>query len=55
MTQPVKVSHKFQIVGSIKWVAAVIQLVGYGLTGLNVVPWNVSRSLLASSCGSPWA
>ena len=25
----------------VKWVATVIQLVGYGLTGLNVVPWNV--------------
>lgn len=25
----------------IKWIATVIQLVGYGLTGLNVVPWNV--------------
>jgi len=25
----------------VKWVATAIQLVGYGLTGLNVVPWNV--------------
>ncbi len=25
----------------VKWVATVIQLIGYGLTGLNVVPWNV--------------
>lgn len=25
----------------VKWIATVIQLVGYGLTGLNVVPWNV--------------
>lgn len=25
----------------VKWVATVIQLVGYGLTGLNIVPWNV--------------
>ena len=24
-----------------KWVATAVQLVGYGLTGLNVVPWNV--------------
>ena len=24
-----------------KWVATVIQLIGYGLTGLNIVPWNV--------------
>ena len=28
-------------VDAVKWVATVIQLVGYGLTGLNVVPWNV--------------
>ena len=25
----------------LKWVAAVIQLVGYGLTGLNYAPWNI--------------
>lgn len=25
----------------LKWVATVIQLAGYGLTGLNVVPWNI--------------
>lgn len=24
-----------------KWVATAVQLVGYGLTGLNLVPWNV--------------
>ena len=25
----------------IKWVATAIQLIGYGLTSLNIVPWNV--------------
>lgn len=25
----------------VKWIATVVQLVGYGLTGMNVVPWNV--------------
>ena len=25
----------------VKWIATVIQLVGYGLTGMNIVPWNV--------------
>lgn len=25
----------------VKWVATVVQLAGYGLTGLNIVPWNV--------------
>lgn len=30
-----------KLVDIVKWIATVIQLVGYGLTGLNVVPWNV--------------
>lgn len=25
----------------VKWVATAVQLVGYGLTGFNIVPWNV--------------
>ena len=25
----------------LKWVATVIQLIVYGLTGLNIVPWNI--------------
>jgi hypothetical protein len=25
----------------VKWIATVIQLAGYALTGLNIVPWNV--------------
>lgn len=25
----------------VKWTATIIQLIGYGLTGLNVTPWNV--------------
>ena len=25
----------------VKWIATAVQLCGYGLTGLNVVPWNV--------------
>ncbi|PIB24531.1 ubiquinone biosynthesis methyltransferase UbiE [Amylibacter kogurei] len=25
----------------VKWVATVVQLVGYALTGLNIVPWNI--------------
>lgn len=25
----------------VKWIATAVQLVGYALTGLNVVPWNV--------------
>lgn len=25
----------------VKWTATVVQLVGYGLTGMNIVPWNI--------------
>lgn len=25
----------------VKWIATAVQLVGYALTGLNIVPWNV--------------
>lgn len=25
----------------IKWIATVIQLIGYGLTGMGVTPWNI--------------
>lgn len=25
----------------VKWIATVVQLVGYALTGLNIVPWNI--------------
>jgi len=30
-----------QRVDIVKWIATVVQLIGYGLTGLNIVPWNV--------------
>ena len=30
-----------KLVDITKWVATFIQLIGYGLTGLNVVPYNV--------------
>lgn len=25
----------------VKWIATIIQLIGYGLTGMNVTPWNI--------------
>lgn len=25
----------------VKWVATFVQLIGYGMTGLNMVPWNI--------------
>ncbi|MFQ1700124.1 DUF6552 family protein [Loktanella agnita] len=30
-----------QPVDYVKWIATVVQLIGYGLTGMNIVPWNV--------------
>ena len=30
-----------QKVDAVKWIATIIQLIGYGLTGLNYTPWNV--------------
>lgn len=36
----------FSIVDTVKWVATVIQLIGYGLTGMNVVPWNIYAFLV---------
>ena len=26
---------------TVKWIATIIQLIGYGLTGLNYTPWNI--------------
>ncbi|MEP2639632.1 DUF6552 family protein [Roseobacter sp.] len=31
----------WKFVDAVKWVATIIQLIGYGLTGLNIVPWNI--------------
>ena len=45
MTMPVDhtppTPNGIQTVDIVKWVATAIQLVGYGLTGMNVVPWNI--------------
>ena len=30
-----------QKVDIVKWVATIIQLTGYGFTGLNYTPWNI--------------
>ena len=32
---------KIKVVDYVKWVATIIQLIGYGLTGLNMTPYNV--------------
>lgn len=36
-----KPRFSLRVVNTVKWTATVIQLIGYGLTGLNVVPWNI--------------
>jgi hypothetical protein len=32
---------KIQTVDNVKWIAMIIQLIGYGMTGLNFTPYNV--------------
>ena len=32
---------KLQLVDVVKWIATVIQLIGYGMTGLNLIPYNI--------------
>ncbi len=34
-------TDKFQAVDAVNWVVTVIQLIGYGMTGINLVPYNV--------------
>ena len=34
-------AKEIQKVDVVKWIATIIQLIGYGLTGLNYTPWNV--------------
>ena len=31
----------WKTVDTVKWIATIVQLIGYGLTGLNVVPLNI--------------
>jgi len=41
MENQAKTLRGMTTVDVVKWIATVVQLIGYGLTGLNVVPWNV--------------
>lgn len=34
-------SKRMATVDIVKWIATIIQLIGYGLTGLNYTPWNI--------------
>ena len=34
-------SPRISRVDIVKWIATVIQLIGYGLTGMQVTPWNI--------------
>ena len=33
--------NKVKLVDYVKWIATIIQLIGYGMTGLNMTPYNV--------------
>lgn len=33
--------QKMHTVDIVKWIATIIQLFGYGMTGLNLVPYNI--------------
>ena len=34
-------TKKIELVDGVKWIATVIQLMGYGMTGMNLVPYNI--------------
>ena len=40
---------RLEAVDVVKWIATAIQLIGYGLTGMNLVPWNVYAFFAISS------
>ena len=42
---------KFEAVDVVKWLATVIQLIGYAMTGLNFVPYNIYMFLSGYFCG----
>lgn len=46
MTMMPPVAPGMQRVDVVKWIATAIQLIGYGLTGMNIVPWNVFAFLV---------
>ena len=35
------VMQNMKVVDIVKWLATIIQLIGYGMTGLNMVPYNI--------------
>ena len=39
--ETLKMVTKFEAVDVVKWLATVIQLIGYAMTGLNFVPYNI--------------
>ena len=40
-TQEQQMLAQMQLVDYVKWLATLIQLIGYGMTGLNMVPYNI--------------
>ncbi|WP_375265277.1 DUF6552 family protein [Planktotalea sp.] len=43
---PSSAAPRLEMVDIVKWVAIAIQLFGYGLTGLNIVPGNIFAFLI---------
>lgn len=37
---------RMQRVDIVKWMATIVQLIGYGLTGLQLAPWNIYAFLV---------
>jgi hypothetical protein len=48
-----KMMAKFKFVDVVKWLATVIQLFGYGMTGLNLIPYNIYIFSLGYFYGLP--
>lgn len=46
MSMPAPSTPQSLRVDTVKWIATAIQLLGYGLTGLNHTPWNVYAFLV---------
>ena len=51
-------TSKLHFVDIVKWIATIIQPIGYGMTGLNLIPYNIYMffigifyGLLSGSCG----
>jgi len=44
--------QNMKAVDIVKWLATIIQLIGYGMTGLNMVPYNIYLFFIGIFYGS---